>query len=50
MFPPSYPYPLKFFLIRIDVRLRVFVHFTGRTIREAEGGVKQMKMKRGMRR
>jgi ABC-2 type transport system ATP-binding protein len=27
----------------------VFVHFTGRTIREAEGGVKEIKMKRGMR-
>jgi ABC-2 type transport system ATP-binding protein len=27
----------------------VFVHFTGRTIREAEGGVKEMKMKRSMR-
>ena len=27
----------------------VFVHFTGRTIREAEGGVKQMKMQRSMR-
>jgi ABC-2 type transport system ATP-binding protein len=27
----------------------VFVHFTGRTIRQAEGGVKEMKMKRGMR-
>jgi ABC-2 type transport system ATP-binding protein len=27
----------------------VFVHFTGGTIREAEGGVKDMKMKRGMR-
>jgi ABC-2 type transport system ATP-binding protein len=28
----------------------VFVHFTGRTIREAEGGVKEMRMKRSMRR
>jgi ABC-2 type transport system ATP-binding protein len=27
----------------------VFVHFTGRTIREAEGGVKEMKMKRSLR-
>jgi ABC-2 type transport system ATP-binding protein len=27
----------------------VFVHFTGRTIREAEGGVKEMQMKRSMR-
>ena len=27
----------------------VFVHFTGRTIREAEGGVKEMKMKRSVR-
>jgi ABC-2 type transport system ATP-binding protein len=27
----------------------VFVHFTGSTIREAEGGVKDMKMKRGLR-
>jgi ABC-2 type transport system ATP-binding protein len=27
----------------------VFVHFTGRTIRQAEGGVKEMKMKRSMR-
>jgi ABC-2 type transport system ATP-binding protein len=27
----------------------VFVHFTGMTIREAEGGVKEMKMKRSMR-
>jgi ABC-2 type transport system ATP-binding protein len=27
----------------------VFVHFTGRTIREAECGVKEMKMKRSMR-
>jgi daunorubicin resistance ABC transporter membrane protein len=27
----------------------VFVHFTGRTIREAEGGVKEIKMKRSMR-
>jgi ABC-2 type transport system ATP-binding protein len=27
----------------------VFVQFTGRTIREAEGGVKEMKMKRSMR-
>jgi ABC-2 type transport system ATP-binding protein len=28
----------------------VFVHFTGRTIREAEGDVKEMRMKRSMRR
>ncbi len=27
----------------------VFVHFTGRTIRAAEGGVKEIKMKRSMR-